>query len=353
MKRRTPKGVPPAGRVMELLDLIAKFRLLPTPVAVGFSSLSHQTIHNALNWMASEKLIRRYTFGNGYSAQLRKTSAFYLSQKAVREYENVSWCPSRFTSKPTDSIALWAFHRAQLFLALHQDGYSVGRSSRHLLALRRYVVDHQREVVANKEGGAKGVAEKLLNELRSDEGFLPPSQLECRSCGARSAVSKFPSRPCQCPKAEARRRVVVDYRIRCRSCNVVTLGLEAPACCDSPRPQREETIPYDVAFHSAAPEGLPPVAIVLVDEPDTSLAKVLFALPLRNRGQPKIPVILRPADSVTFFDVSANRYRIKGKRFRLLTRAFSSEMDRNVSQFPYYTTSKVLTYRPTVGQRTA
>ena len=172
----------------------------------------------------------------------------------------------------------------------------------------------------------------------------------CR-CGAQSEIAKLPQRPCGCAQEHSARHII-EYRWRCNTCGAQSFDDRA-RCCAAPRWRRTDIVAFDVAIHPDPPFGLPAVAVLLVDLPDSSIAKKLKALPLRIRGKPKIPVILRQAESETIFDVSANRYLTKGRRFRLLMRAFSPDMDRNVSQFPYFTTAEVLTYRPEIGQRTS
>lgn len=350
LRRKT--GVPPLSRQEFILNCVARFRLLPTQVAIGFSKTSDKTTRATLKWMEEEKLLRKQTYGHAYSHQLRSATGYYLSAKAVKNFECVSWCTAKFTTTPNDRLALWAFHRSHLTLALHKDGYSVGRSSQHLLALRRNLVDRQRRIVTNLSGAAKVAAEKVLYDLRMDEDLLPATQVYCERCGAKSRPGKSPRRLCRCSK-EHMSRTIVEGQLRCRRCKALSYGWNRTGCCPTPRLHREDAAAYDIAVNNRPASGTPSVAIVVVDHPGSSVERTLRELPLRIRGQPKIPIILRPSSVETAFDVESGRYKRKDARFARIMKAFSPEMDRRVSQFPYHTTSKVLTYRPTIGQRTA
>lgn len=107
-------------------------------------------------------------------------------------------------------------------------------------------------------------------------------------------------------------------------------------------------LPYSAAWKgpTSAPMDL---RLVVVLSPRQSQRKQLEALPLRLAGQPRIPVILRPADDGTMAHHKTGALTYTGPQYRALMRSFREH--RNPGAFPYWETADVLNYRPDLWAR--
>jgi hypothetical protein len=107
-------------------------------------------------------------------------------------------------------------------------------------------------------------------------------------------------------------------------------------------------LPYSAAW-KGPPSAPTDLRLVVVLAPRLSQKKQLEALPLRIAGQPKIPVILRPADDGTMAHHKTGALTYIGPQYRALMRAFREH--RNPGTFPYWETAEVLNYRPDLWAR--
>lgn len=107
-------------------------------------------------------------------------------------------------------------------------------------------------------------------------------------------------------------------------------------------------LPYSAAW-KGPPSAPSDLRLVVVLTPRVSRKKQLEALPLRIAGQPKIPVILRPADDGTTAHHKTGALTYTGPQYRALMRAFREH--RNPGAFPYWETAQVLNYRPDLWAR--
>jgi hypothetical protein len=107
-------------------------------------------------------------------------------------------------------------------------------------------------------------------------------------------------------------------------------------------------LPCSVAWKgpTSAPVDL---RLVVVLSPRQSQRKQLEALPLRLAGQPRIPVILRPAEDGTMVHHRIGAFTYQGPQYRALMRSFREH--RNPGAFPYWLSAEVLDYRPDLWAR--
>lgn len=336
-------------RLPAVLEVLARYRVLPIRLLAEVCSFTRKESLSTINAARALKLICEHCYAAGPTPALRRSIGLYLSKRAFRRFPNLRTYPESLATKPRDDVALWAYRRGCLHAALREDGYKVERSAKALLSLRRWLVDTQRARVAAAPAEHRGPLERVLGKLREATNLLPLNRLECSVCDQRSNASLSPRLACGHDE-KAARRTLVDVTFACRACGTVSLQ-PASQCCETPRPRRHTAIDYDIAYTKRPKPGLPPVMIVLVDEPNSSLPKLLGALPLRITDQPKVPVVLRPYDAESLWSISGSRHVLQSTRFRRLTAAFNPQSYRGVG-FDYSTTAFSFPYRPEVGQRT-
>lgn len=109
-------------------------------------------------------------------------------------------------------------------------------------------------------------------------------------------------------------------------------------------------LPYTVAWRGpvTAPTDL---RLSVVLHPGRKMKEQLEELPLRHAGQPKVPVILRPADDGTTYCRHQGKLINKWRRYNELQDAFREHHRKYLGMFPYHLTSTVLDYRPDLWVR--
>ncbi len=162
-----------------------------------------------------------------------------------------------------------------------------------------------------------------------DAALLTDGYTVSRGTDARCAIRNWLLQ--QPPPANADRMGAVIARKR-----VAELPTEGP------------DLSYSVAW-KGPPTAPLALRLVVVLSPRLSRKKQLEALPLRIAGQPKIPVILRPADDGTTVHQKTGALTYSGPQHRALLRAFREH--RNPGAFPYWETAEVLNYRPDLWAR--
>ncbi len=270
----------------------------------------------------------------------------HLTEKGWRTFPSISERHGETVFRtPTREAAAFGWQRAALRSALVDDGYTVGRDFDALLALRRYLVDATIERAARLHGAERFAAEHLLRAMRSSSSLTPLYFHACRGCRARTAIGATPPSSCnRC--ARPLEQVIVRTPWACRLCGVVTDQRVHDGCDGSMRPQMY--LPYDLAHR--VKDGRRDVIVVLVDNPYRSIANQLEELPLRFLDQPRIKVIVRPAEDGSVWDEDEARYSHIGPRLRQLLHAFTAH-DRP-RHFPYWKSADVITYRPELAVRT-
>lgn len=336
-----------AKRHRPLLELTAALRLLPVSLISAFFQTPPRTVRQQISSLKSRGLLKTH------SIEPHRLRGIYLSPKAISLVPSLARYAkhtSSLCSVPNASVALWALHRAQMWAALRQDGYDVGRGGRHVLALRRYLVDAQRAVVVRSEGMRKTKAKATLAQLRTLPRLVPLTYIVCRSCQRASAPAVSPSAPCKCG-VECYSRKVVEGPNRCSACRKLH-AVDVDACCPGAFLRPAEYVDYDIAVAKHPAGGLPKVAVLIVDPPYRSSLRLLETLPLRIQGQPRVPIILRPYEEESLFNLATNRWQFRSQSFRRLEGAFNSYSFSRQNHYPYYETSTLLSYRPSIGQRT-
>jgi hypothetical protein len=278
----------------------------------------------------------------------------HLTEKARLSFPRVAAAFGHTVRRPpTDDIAAWAFTRSSLWAALSADGFCVGRDLRAMMALRRNLVDRQRARLDVFSGPKLVLAERTLQELRASPMLSPLTFVTCTVCGRRGKIgvgnAKAPCPAC----GGALKDEVVLHPHECSACGYVGAKAEPHRHRASRMPctgimKERSYLPFDVAYKA---EGTSyEVLLPVVDNPMRSIQKQLLELPLRFLGQPRLKVVLRPSDDDSVFDVDRGSFAIIGTRFRQLIRAFSPH--ENPSDFPYWKSAEVITYRPELSFRT-
>jgi hypothetical protein len=99
-------------------------------------------------------------------------------------------------------------------------------------------------------------------------------------------------------------------------------------------------LPFDLAWRRDA-SGAFDVRVLLADNPYRSVQAQLDELPIRTFDQPRVPIVVRPSDDGTVFDMATKTYLQRGPRFRQLLRAFDPDSSRPES-FPFWMTAKLI-----------
>jgi hypothetical protein len=219
---------------------------------------------------------------------------------------------------------------------LTKEGWTVGNGPHARLALRRYLVDQQKEVVARATGRALEAATAVLSALRTAPELTPDAEMRC-ACG-------FVCRPRThraCPEcAGSLKAELLSLPVTC-VCNEV-FDLDHPQSLARHGAhggtRTRPPLPFDVASKGAD------IRLLLVDNPRQSVPGQVAALPLRTLGQPRLSVIVRPSDDDSIYDAAGHRWLQRGARLRFFHRLF--EDDHLAGHFPYATTATIVDFRP-------
>lgn len=106
----------------------------------------------------------------------------------------------------------------------------------------------------------------------------------------------------------------------------------------------DEGLPWDVAWRQNGAEQ--ETRIIFVEQPFQALKRQLGTLPLQILGQPRVRIVLRPAEDGSVVD-QEGRPLVRGARWRSLLRAFTPTT-RPMAGYPLWTTADVVNYRPEV-----
>lgn len=100
------------------------------------------------------------------------------------------------------------------------------------------------------------------------------------------------------------------------------------------------TLPFDVAWRVDRDD----LRVLFVEQPYVSLRRQLDELPLNTFGQPRVRIVIRPAEDGSVVDQEGTPL-VRGARWRSLSRAFTPTT-RPTAGFPLWTTADVVHYRP-------
>jgi hypothetical protein len=284
----------------------------------------------------------------GSRAVYRMTARAYASSPRVRRRATET------VRRPlSEAIAGYCWLRAATWAELKKRGYCVGRDGAALHAVRRFVVDAQRAVVAAATGAARADAARVLAALRATPSITPMVRSKCARCATIGLLGQA-SKTCATCGGDTTLSAA-EHRFECAGCGYLSDRDEEHRNVRDGRrrgpcrgPMREmDHVPFDVAWRESA-AGIE-VVLVVVDDPTRSLRDQLNALPLRVAGKPAIPIALKTIDSQSVFDPRARRWISTGERHRELLRAFSPDGDRHL--FPFSTTARVVEVRPELQLR--
>jgi hypothetical protein len=284
----------------------------------------------------------------GSRAVYRMTARAYASSPRVRRRATET------VRRPlSEALAGYCWLRAAAWAELKHRGYRVGRDATALRAVRRFLVDGQRRVVAATVGAEQVEATRVLAALRAAPWLLPMFRCRCIACAAEGPLGVALKTCTHCGGKAA--QVAAEHRFECAGCGHVSdRDEEHKNVRDARRrepcrgPMREtDHVAFDVAWRDSAASV--EIVLVVVDDPTRSVRDQLNALPLRVAGQPVVPVALKTTDDQSVFDPRGGRWIAMGERHRELLRAFSPEGDRRL--FPFSTTAKLVEIRPELQLR--
>lgn len=241
---------------------------------------------------------------------------------------------------PPADLAAHAWHRAALAVAARADGFEVGRDIRALTALRRNLLDRQQVRIAAAPNAQAGDAGRVLQGLRQLPLLRPWTTNVCDGCGLELAVNVDAPRFCAECGSTFRRHVVATPH-ECRRCGLQSErggghAAEGAPCSGTLR--LVDYLPFDLAWRRSATGH--EVRVLLADNPYRSIQTQLDELPLRIVGQPKLEIVIRPADDGSVFDRASSTFAVRGPRYRALLRALSASSAK-ADTFPFWTTTTV------------
>jgi hypothetical protein len=298
---------------------------------------SRRGAYRALNALVEHSVLARQEI-------LGSRSVYHLGAAALTNSERVRARVSTNARKPlSNDDAGHAWLRASLWAELVAKGYEVGRGAAELNAVRRFLVDRQRRAVAQAKGGhAQNAAARVLELLRSDRTLAPLFRSRCSRCAWRGPLNVARTH-CETCGADATRELCARA-YRCFSCGHVSDAPLAHRRRTDPRrrcrgvPREGDHLGFDVAWRLV--DNRHDVILIFVDDLGRDLVTQLRELPLRVRGQPKVPIVLRSTDAASVYDRRIAAWREQGPRHRALLRAFSSEGLRRL--FPFVTTTTLV-----------
>lgn len=280
-------------------------------------------------------------------------SVYRMTHRALTSSPRVARRATETFRRPmSQAIASYTWLRSSVWAEMKNRGYRVGRGRDELRALRRFLVDTQREKLRSLAGADKHAAERVLQLLRGQPAITPLFRSYCSACGARGALGQALE---SCVKCKAKvTQVASELRFECPECGHASDGEDGPHEDARDRRRRcsaqlRETdhLPFDVAWREAP--GGTEVVLIVVDDPTRALEDQLNVLPLRISGQPRLPVMLRTTDEESIFDSINGAWIATGSRHRDLLRAFGDGGLRSL--FPFVTTTTPFDVRPELQLR--
>ena len=340
VKSRRNRFAPRETSLLELFDLVGRYRAMSTP------HLHELFLHGEPTLRATQRRVARLV-ENGFLQTLTIPARppLRMSYLAAGAFSQCSELHHLFgptsRAEPTPDIALHAWTRAALALAATKAGFTVGRDLAALTALRRFLIDGQRARIARAGSSAVLAAEQVLAQLRALPLLQPWFIARCERCAEALALNVRPTGPCEhCGGAMVSDVVPVPYA--CSVCGLQAAHAGAHGGSLGPCTgvlRRVDHLPFDLAWRRTG-TGYD-VQVLLADNPYRSVAAQLAELPLRVIGQPLVPIVLRASDDGTIFDLATRTYAVQGPRFRALQRAFVESNARD-DAFPFWTTGTVL-----------
>lgn len=306
---------------------------------------SKRSAYRVLGVMAKRGLLARQSL-------LQARAVYRLGHAAF------TWC-ERVAARARDSFrhempehqAAYCWLRSALWAALAGDGYHVGRGQDELRVLRRFLVDKQQAAVAAATAAERAARATALVALRADASLIPLFRSRCGCCGWSGELNRAAPSCGACRGAVSHR--LSERRFLCVRCGLVS-DVAAPHVSARDKSRRcagtlRETdhLAVDVAWRERG--GSTEVVLLFVDDPTRDLEDQLRELPLRVRGQPRLPIVLKTTDPKSTFDRQRCTWAATGERHRALLRAFTESGMRGL--FPLETTSTVVDIAPALQLR--
>lgn len=272
-------------------------------------------------------------------------SVYFLGRAALSTSPTLgATAPRTLCKRPPWPQAHYCWMRSALHALLHEDGYTIGRDARAVLALRRFLIDGTK---ASSRDGWRS-RDRALERIRAMKELAPPSIGTCDDCGLSVGVDEDASRCPRCPRALRRRLAAEVYRCLCCARLVTAVGAHRTARdtpCDGPL-RRHDLLAFDVAWRARATTrgATYDVMVLVLDEPRRALVAQLRELPLTVEGAIRVPVVLRTSDPQSVLDVAKNTFRSIGLRHLLLNRAFIGPGLRDL--YPFSETTTVVSLGP-------
>ncbi len=339
---RRRKYVPP-DELLPLFRAVASYRALTVPHAHRLVFATHDGGRAMRTTRERVQTLVSHGFLGVLTLPARPPVRFlHLTRSAFTRWPALEALVTDNARKPPPAeLAAYAWHRAALAVSARADGFKVGRDIGALTALRRSLLDRQQARVAGGPSVQQGEAGRVLQSLRQLPLLQPWSTSVCQGCGLELAVNV--EAPRFCPECGSSfRRHVVAMPHACARCGLQSERggahtVDGAPCTGTLR--LVDYLPFDLAWRKSAAGH--EVRVLLADNPYRSIQTQLDGLPLRVVGQPKLEVVIRPADDGSVFDRATATFAVRGPRYRALLRAFS-ESSAKTDTFPFWTTATVV-----------
>lgn len=283
---------------------------------------------------------------------LQARAVYRLGHAAFTHSERVAArAKDAFRHEMPEHLAAYCWLRSALWAALARDGYSVGRGQDELRVLRRFLVDTQQTAIAAAAGAERAARASVLEALRADASLVPLFRSRCAACAWSGELNRA-AQSCGACRGAVKHQLS-ERRFLCARCGLVT-DVAAPhaSARDSKRRcagtlRETDHLAVDVAWRERG--GSTEVVLVFVDDPARDLEDQLRELPLRVRGQPRVPIIIKTTDPKSTFDRQRGAWATTGERHRALIRAFADAAVRGL--FPLQTTTTIVDLAPELQLR--
>lgn len=338
---RRRKYVPP-DELFPLFRAVATYRALTVPHAHSLVFATHDGGRAMRTTRERVQTLVSHGFLGVLALPARPPVRFlHLTRAAFTRWPTLEALVTDNARKPPPAeLAAHAWHRAALAVAARADGFEVGRDLGALTALRRNLLDRQQTRLAAGPATQPGDAGRVLQGLRQLPLLQPWTTNVCQGCGLELAVNADAPRFCSECGSTFRRHVVATPH-ECARCGLQSERGGAHAADGAPCSgilRLVDYLPFDLAWRKS-PTGHE-VRLLLADNPYRSIQSQLDELPLRVVGQPKLELVIRPADDGSVFDRTAATFAVRGPRYRALLRAFSASSAKT-DTFPFWTTATV------------
>jgi hypothetical protein len=335
---------PPAHELAGLFDVVARLRAVNADALLALffepRGIPKRTAMRRLAELVRERFLAH--------VRLEGTRCIYhLTAKGLAASTSRERVTHWIRRPPAPRQADYCWLRSALVASLTREGWDVGRTWRHQLALRQHVVGGLKKLIDNRlRGNALMVARAHYENARTLQMFTPIWRAICATCGWRGDPGRAVDVCGRCGREPT--PLYSKQFFRCTGCGYVAdevrshgFRKKGGSCVATMR--ETDPLTFDVAFRGDE------IIVVFIDNPSRPFEEQFGEIPFVHceEGRIRLPFVARSADADSRFDLKSGKWATIGSRHRALLRELAGK-----GRFLYMPDRvTVIDYRPDIQLR--